>query len=401
MKKNCLMLVSHYRPLIGGALTVYDALGRYSERHVSILTAGRNYWTDEEVPGWQDFDKAAPYKISRIPDMRTPMMAGEPGLIRRAGSYLRQRRIDRDILEAVDGLVKSDAIDVICVCMLDSNGALIPALKKRTGKKVIIYAHGEEVAQRAHSERAEKKRRYLLHQADAIVTVSHFTANVMQQKYGLPKERIYLQTNGVDINLFDGHTGEHQRAEYDLPTFPFVFSCGRLVERKGFDRLIDAWSLVLEKMPEARLVIGGNGPLKPALEQLIHEKNLADSVVLHGWLSDRKLVSCFGLADLFVMPNREMPDGDNEGFGLEFIEAGAMGTPSVGGRAGGVVEAIQDGETGLLVDGNDPADIAAAILRLLDDADLRQRMGKAAKDFARQHDWRSKADEFQKFLQSL
>lgn len=401
MEKNCLMLVSHYRPLIGGALTVYDALGRYSERRISILTASRDYWKDQEVPGWLDFDRAAPYKVSRIPEMRTPMMMGAPGLVRRIVNYLRQRKIDHSILQAVDRLVEEDAIDVICVCTLDSNGALIPALKKRTGKKVILYVHGEEVAQQAHSERAEKNRESLLHQADAIVTVSKFTSDVLQQKYSLPKDRIYLQTNGVDTNLFDGHAGERQRTEYGLPASPFVFSCGRLVERKGFDRLVEAWPLVLEKVPEAKLVIGGDGPLKAVLQRQIDEKKLAASVSLRGWLSDRQLVACFGLADLFVMPNREMPDGDNEGFGLEFIEAGAMGTPSVGGRAGGVVEAIQDGETGLLVDGNDPADIANAIIKLLSDPVLCQQLAQAAKAFARQNDWQKKAIEFQKFLKSV
>jgi len=399
--KKSLFLVSHYRPLIGGALTVYDGLAKHSAGNISILTAKNSYWSDQEVEGWQEFDAAASYPIWRVNEMRPPLLAGRPGLVARTINFLRGKLIDRRILNKVAEIVKRDSIDVICVCALDSNGSLVPKLQKLTVAKVILYIHGEEVAQEAHSQRAERRRTHLLEKADAIVTVSEFTAKVMRQKYAVPAHKIHLQTNGVDTSVFTGNVVPDARSEFNLPLSPFVLSCGRLVARKGFDKLLDAWPSVLRKHPDAKLLLGGEGPLRPELEARAEAAQITGSVLFCGWMPEEKLAAAMGLADIFVMPNRDLPDGDTEGFGLEFIEAGAMGTCSIGGMAGGVPEAVRDGETGLLVDGNNTDEIADAIIQLISDKGFNQKLSKGAQQFARSQSWQGKADAFQAYLQTL
>ena len=113
-----------------------------------------------------------------------------------------------------------------------------------------------------------------------------------------------------------------------------------------------------------------------------------------GWMSANQLKAAYQRADVFAMPNRTMPDGDTEGFGLVFLEAAAQGTPSVGGRAGGAIDAIIEGETGLLVDGYKPDEIAAAINKILGNDTLRGELSRKALAHARTQDWQSKADEF-------
>jgi glycosyltransferase involved in cell wall biosynthesis len=105
-------------------------------------------------------------------------------------------------------------------------------------------------------------------------------------------------------------------------------------------------------------------------------------------------VRYFRLCDLFLMPNRTMPDGDTEGFGLVFREANACGKPVIGGRAGGVVEAVVDGESGYLVNGENPDEIAAKVLEVLTNDALAAHLGARGLEIARGSNTREVAQRF-------
>ena len=131
-------------------------------------------------------------------------------------------------------------------------------------------------------------------------------------------------------------------------------------------------------MSAAELLIAGGGPLEETIKVAIQASPAQQSIRFLGLLADEDIASLLDAATLFAMPNKTMADGDTEGFGLVFLEAGLKGLPSVGGRAGGAPDAISDGETGLLVDAGEPKDIARAICKLLTDGKRRIRMGQAA-----------------------
>jgi phosphatidylinositol alpha-1,6-mannosyltransferase len=121
---------------------------------------------------------------------------------------------------------------------------------------------------------------------------------------------------------------------------------------------------------------------------------VAEAVVFAGDVPEQELVAHYRLGDVFVMPNRALPNGDTEGFGLVFLEANGCGLPVIAGRDGGSADAVRDGENGLMVDGHSLPAIHAAMQRLRVDAALCQRLGRHGLAAARAADWTSRAEAF-------
>ena len=153
-----------------------------------------------------------------------------------------------------------------------------------------------------------------------------------------------------------------------------VLSVGRLIPRKGHDVLLDALALT---EPAVQAVVVGDGPERERLVRRAAGLGLSQRVTFTGFLAAEDLERRWADAALFVLPTRAEVDGDTEGFGLVFLEAGARGLPVIGGAAAGVVEAIAPGTGVLLEDPRDPRALAAAIQALLDDPVRRRAMGTA------------------------
>jgi glycosyltransferase involved in cell wall biosynthesis len=156
-----------------------------------------------------------------------------------------------------------------------------------------------------------------------------------------------------------------------------VFSLGRLVRRKGCDMMIKAWPMVKEACPEAVYAIGGSGPDEAYLKKIIAKlpENIRESVVFLGAVSDEEKWVWLRLADLFAQPARE-EDGDVEGFGIVYLEANARGRAVLAGDSGGVRDAVEEEETGLLCDPELEDDIAEKVIYLLQRPEERRRMGE-------------------------
>ncbi|MCJ9429147.1 glycosyltransferase family 4 protein [Kordiimonas marina] len=395
---KCLLVTTHYRPLVGGAQAVYDALARESGGAISVLTASSNPADGTTVQGAAAFDAAAPYPISRIPMLRVPLLPARPSLLTRLHAHLLDWSLRGEVQMALMQAVAASGASCVCIGALDSLGWLVDPVHEKLGLPVILFTHGEEISQGAYSPRAEDRRRDALNSADAVIAVSRFTARLIHEKYGVPEGRIHLLTNGVDYARFSTKTDGNARAEFGLGDDPLVLSLGRLVRRKGFDTLLAAWPQVLKAVPEAQLAIAGDGPLRAELEE---KAEALGHVQLLGRVEDDNLPALMQAADVFAMPNRTMPDGDTEGFGLVFLEAAAAGTPSVAGNAGGAPDAVTDGETGLLVDGNDVGDVARAIIRLLTDDSFRADLAAKAQAHAAEEDWPQKAQAFLSLCEKL
>jgi phosphatidylinositol alpha-1,6-mannosyltransferase len=163
-----------------------------------------------------------------------------------------------------------------------------------------------------------------------------------------------------------------------------VVSVSRLVPRKGQDRLVHAWGGVLREFPDARLLIVGGGRNRNRLARLARRLDVSARVVFTGPVSDDDLPACFAAGQLFAMPCRSRGGGlDVEAWGTVFLEAAAVGRPSIAGRAGGAPEAVLHEETGLVVDPRSEAAVRSAILRLLRAPDEARRFGERAAARAR------------------
>jgi phosphatidylinositol alpha-1,6-mannosyltransferase len=155
--------------------------------------------------------------------------------------------------------------------------------------------------------------------------------------------------------------------------------------------MMEALPAILRTHPETRYLVVGEGPDRPRLERLAHTLGLEHRVSFLGRLELSEIVELYSLADLFVLLSREEPP-DVEGFGLVFLEAAACGLPSVGGRSGGIPDAIDEGHTGWLVDPNNVEEIAATIAGLLQRPDQLRRASELCLATAPEKSWQRVAD---------
>lgn len=358
-----LVLTELFLPTKGGTAVWFDEVyRRLGGREIHVLTA--------QVPGAAEHDRHHPNRIHRLKLERVPWMRPE-ALPIYARFFARGLRVGlRHPVEAVHaGRVLPE-------------GLVGLVLARLLRKPLVVYAHGEEITSwRAPRRRRAMKRVYRA--ADAVIANSEFTRGLLLE-LGVAPERVHLLHPGVSLERFtpEGDESSMPGSEMLHPGWPLVVSVGRLSPRKGFDKGIEAVARLRDRGMDLDYVIIGIGEDEARLREMVSAHALEDRVCLLGHVSMAHLPAWLRRADVFLMPNREIA-GDTEGFGMVYIEAAACGTPAIAGRAGGTGSAVLDGETGLRVDGEDPEAVAEALLRLLGDPPLRERLGRQALERAR------------------
>jgi L-malate glycosyltransferase len=214
-------------------------------------------------------------------------------------------------------------------------------------------------------------------QMDGFIAASHAIKNILVAD-GIPAGRIEVVHDGIDVDKIGHRPVIDVHKEYWLPHgVPVIVNVGALVGHKGQKYLIEAMPLVLREVPDAHLVIFGEGELRAPLEKQVKQLSLGKRVLLPGFRED--VMSLMKSADLFVMSSV------TEGLGSAVLDAMAMGHAVVGTTAGGIPEAVVHEETGLLVEPADAKALAAAIVRLLKDADRRKQFGEAGRARVTEH----------------
>lgn len=171
---------------------------------------------------------------------------------------------------------------------------------------------------------------------------------------------------------------------------PLILGYGRLVLDKGFDLAVRAFDAVRHRFPRARMVLAGDGAARQELEQLVTRLGLSEFISFVGAVPPEQVPVLLNTASLVVVPSRW-----SEPFGLVALEAALMARPVVAARVGGLAEAVEDGTTGLLVEPENTVTLADAMLRLLDDPDLADRMGVTGRDRAMQRfSWERCVDDY-------
>jgi phosphatidylinositol alpha-1,6-mannosyltransferase len=225
----------------------------------------------------------------------------------------------------------------------------------------------------------------VLARADFVLSCSNYTLGrleAMLDKRDLdmpPSERLPAR---VDMQRFNPSVDTSDiRARYGLTdTDRIVLSFGRLVERKGVHRMIDAMRVVNQRVPEAVFVIAGGGPEERNLRRQAEVSG--GRVVFVGRVPEEDAPALFATADVFTLPVVDRYFGlEVEGLGVVMLEAGACGTPSVIGRSGGSPETVVDGETGFVIDARDRGMLADRVGYLLERPDEAAEMGRKARAF--------------------
>jgi glycosyltransferase involved in cell wall biosynthesis len=211
--------------------------------------------------------------------------------------------------------------------------------------------------------------RWKYRQVDLFIAASGAIREVLVDD-GIPARQIVIVHDGIDVAKIGRLPSVDLRAEYWLPhAVPVLVNAGALVAHKGQRYLLDAMPMVLREVPDAHLVIFGEGELRSSLERQIKELHLEKHVLLPGFRAD--VLQLMKSADLFVMSSV------TEGLGSTVLDAMAMKLAVVGTHAGGIPEVVVDGKTGLLVPPAHPRELAAAVIQLLQDPSRRTQMGRA------------------------
>jgi len=265
-------------------------------------------------------------------------------------------------------------------------GLLAAALRAAGARRIVASTHGHEVAW-AMLPAARAALRRIGRNCDIVTYLGEYTRRRLQGALG-PRATLRQLTPGVDVETFrPGIDGSAVRERYGLADRPVIVCVSRLVPRKGQDILVRALPEVLAAVSDAALLLVGTGPYHDELAALARRTGVARQVVLTGGVPYAELPSHYAAGDVFAMPCRTRRGGmDVEGLGIVYLEASAIGLPVLAGSSGGAPDAVREGETGYVVDGRDEHAVAQRLITLLNDAELRVRLGTAGRAWV-ERDW--------------
>jgi phosphatidylinositol alpha-1,6-mannosyltransferase len=370
-----IILVSElFPPAIGGSATLFHDVYSRVGAPVTVLT--------DALAG------SVEQRSSALRIVRMPMGAPSWGLLH-VKSVSRYSRL---ALRLAREARRTNAI-VHCGRALPEGLGAALAQRMCGGSRFLCWAHGEELDYAGSSRELTLLQAQVHGLASRVIANSRNTARKLQAA-GVPQSKISVVHPGVDASRFGDHPDARALRRRLAPNGELLLlTVGRLQRRKGHDLVIRALGEMNNGLSNMRYVIVGEGDEHHRLRQIAVDAGVRDRVEFVGGVSPELLPAYYAASDIFVHPNRD-EQGDAEGFGIVFLEAAAAALPSIGGNNGGVPESVQSGVTGVLVGGNDVAELAGQI-RLLATSDvLRRQMGEAGRARARdQFSWERAAAE--------
>jgi glycosyltransferase involved in cell wall biosynthesis len=232
--------------------------------------------------------------------------------------------------------------------------------------------------------------RHNARRAPLVLSTSRYCVERIGHHYGVPVDRLAVVPEGIDLDVWAPIRDPQALEALDRSRDPHTVLCvARQYPRKRVIDLIEAFALVVRRLPMARLVIIGDGPEHGSLAARLQALGLAEQVHLLGALAeDAEVRAWYGRSSVFCLPSEQ------EGFGIVFLEAMASGLPVVSTTAAAIPEVVPDGQAGLLVPPRHPAALAEALLRLLEDGELRARCRAFGRRHAHAYGWQRVADQF-------
>lgn len=370
------LLTEQWFPGIGGSIQLFDALyGQHlpAGDHLHVIAGS--------APGDAALDASYPRPVTRFNATRYEWMKPES-----AAEYA-------SMLAHTLRVCARERIEVLHCARVIPEGIVAMAVHRALGIPYTVWVHGEEVS--IYARYAVKKRLMprIFSGARAVFANSSFTLD-RAVLAGAPAERVHVVNPAVDAAAFAGPFDTRPLVDrWNLAGHTVMLTVGRLTRRKGHDVTLDALARLRAQGRLGDLVwaVLSDGELEHELKARCTALGLDDVVRWVGPVGRNELGPWYAAADLFVMPNRTLDDADVEGFGMVFLEAGAAGLPVIGGRSGGVPDAVREGETGLLVDGASVLDVSEAIASLLADPARRETLGEGGRTWARRASWRAQA----------
>lgn len=348
--KKIVVFSAFYEPYMSGAeQMVKEVVERLGVRHEMTLITGRFDWNNakaEDRPSFKLVRVGIGHK--QIDKLLYPFLAA-----------WQCRKINPHIAHAI---MESYAGGALLLVKYLCPGA----------RRILTLQSGDLDSDRKQKQVGMKLFFKAIHRAPHIVTaISNFLAE-RAKRLGVSAEKIYVIPNGIDLSQVP--VGIEKISDR-------VVCVARLSWEKGLDYLINAWADVVKSFPQARLVMVGEGQERQAIEKMIIDLGLSDSVALLGNQPHDRVLEEISKSEIFVCPSLA------EGLGIVFIEAQACGVPPIGTRVGGIPDVITDHQNGILVEAKNSADIARAIKELLGSKELLNKLSIQAREDVKRFNW--------------
>jgi phosphatidylinositol alpha-1,6-mannosyltransferase len=298
-------------------------------------------------------------------------------------------------------IIRESNIDVAAFGAAAPLGLLSASMKKAGVRKTVALTHGHEVwwAKVFPFNYALRK---IGSSIDSLTYLGEFTQQAIARSLSKASaQKMVKIAPGIDVEHFSPQDSTQLRKELKLDNKRVIVSVGRLVHRKGQDHLIQALPEILKSVPDAHILMVGQGPYLSHLKKLVHNLNLAEHVSFIGRIQYAQLPQYICAGDIFAMPSRSRFFGlEVEGLGIVYLEASACGLPVIAGSSGGAPDAVVNGVTGIIVDGENNQEIAAAAIKMLQDLDGSKAMGLAGREWIiKNWRWEIWSERFNKLLQ--
>lgn len=303
---------------------------------------------------------------------------------------------------SVRKIVRSEGIEKVFFGAAAPLGLLASGLRRAGVKRIVALTHGHEVWW-AKVFPFNLAIRRIGSTVDHLTYLGEYTKGAISKALN-PKAKAAMVkiAPGINTNHFSQSAFSSElRNSLGLKDAKVIVSVGRLVHRKGQDRLIEALPKIKLSVPNAHLLFVGGGPYKEHLESLVSKNGMNGSVTFVGRVQYAELAKYMCVGDVFVMPSRSRFAGlEVEGLGIVYLEASACGLPVVAGKSGGAPDAVLEGVTGFAVDGTNLDEIADTTVRLLSDLETARQLGAQGKKWVEENwRWEIWAQKFQSLLQ--
>lgn len=347
---NILIITADFMPVLGGVANFNSGIAE------SLSLAGHKVWVLTPSVLSAD-DSRLPYRVIR---------------------YNKAKRLSSlwpNILTIL--LIIKNKIDVVLLGHVTSTlsiGSIV--VRKMNLIRLAILSHGNDLDYSVSGKIDKYFLRCLFKNADLVMANSKFTFEKVSSRFPELNEKLKILNPGIWIEKITPSPGliinDYQS------NFVILTAC-RLVPKKGIDDLIKAFAVVVKKYPQAILKIIGEGPEENNLKALATKLGLCKSIVFTGALLPTKVAAEMRGCSIFALPSKTVA-GDVETFGIVYLEASACKKPVVGTRHGGIPDAIEDGVNGILIDPGNIRQLADAIMQLIENKELRDKMGEAGQN---------------------
>jgi len=289
--------------------------------------------------------------------------------------YIQSKNLIRMLALSYRGYILNNRLssssDIIFSNWVIPNGLIGHFSSKKMKLPHLIKVYGGDITIAGRIPILKKIVKKTLESSNRILSNSYYTATKVKDICDSPVTPVY---EGVNTEFFNPNIDPSNiREKYSGD--PIIFSLGRLVQYKGFEYAIKSVPIIKKRFPNLKWIIGGTGPLSNSLNKLIKNLKLENSIHLIGFIPEKDLPSFYSACDLYVAPSIIDEKGNTEGLNVSVLEAASTGKPVIATKVGGLIEAVKDGETGLLVQEKNSLKLANTITTLISNKKLAISLG--------------------------